>query len=101
MEVHLRKITRCLGKAIDQLEKVSTSEKAANEVSFRLNLGLLRIPLSITPKSSHNTVVSVKAGRTPSRSEVHVTQHQVHLFVWFLLDMYPGQDRTLQRRNRP
>lgn len=33
MEVHLRKITRCLGRAVGELEAASASEKTAGEVS--------------------------------------------------------------------
>ncbi len=37
MEAHLRKITRCLGKAVAQLEQASVSEKNIEEVSCAEN----------------------------------------------------------------
>ncbi|CAM9321573.1 unnamed protein product [Ectocarpus fasciculatus] len=37
MEAHLRKITRCLGRAVAELERVSTSEKIANEARGQLD----------------------------------------------------------------
>lgn len=33
METHLRKITRCLGRAVNELERVSASDKIAREAS--------------------------------------------------------------------
>ncbi|CAM9440077.1 unnamed protein product [Ectocarpus sp. 12 AP-2014] len=36
MEGHLRKITRCLGRAVAELERVSASEKIANEARIPL-----------------------------------------------------------------
>ena len=82
MEAHLRKITRCLGRAVGELEVVSSSEKAAGEVSLPKN--------SSSYQSDHLALASL----CPDTHALALLCWASHLrTVDSLLDIRPGVGR--------